>query len=583
MTRESLVENLEKIALLLELKGENPFKVKAYRSGAESVSSYQGDVVRAAQESGLKGVKGIGTALQEKIQTLASTGSLPYLETLKQEFPESLFDLFDIQGLGPKKIKALYDELGVDSLDRLRQACHDGSAATLKGFGEKSVSKLLEEISYSEANSAFVRQDKAAASVEWLLEFLRSQPETIRASAAGSWRRAKEILHDIDLIVATRQPGTLMASFVSAPFVKQVIAQGETKSSIRMGDGTQVDLRAVSNEEFPFALQYFTGSKEHNVALRSRARSRGWTLNEYRLARLEGHPAEDDNPAILDEDDIYRFLGLQPIDPALREDRGEIDAASSGRLPKLVELSDIRGTFHNHTTASDGDASLEEMAEAAIDLGLEYLGIADHSKSSFQANGLDEARLLRQIDDIRHLNGVFQSTAANFRLFAGSEVDILKDGRLDYPDEILAQLDYAVASIHSSFSLSGSQMTRRLITAAENPHITMLGHLTGRLLLRREAYQVDVPAVIEACAATGTVIELNASPWRLDMDWRWWHQAKQSGVRCSINPDAHSTSGLQSLYFGVRCARKGWLEKADVINTMPLQVMQGWLKAGSPA
>ena len=328
--------------------------------------------------------------------------------------------------------------------------------------------------------------------------------------------------------------------------------------------GIQCDLRAVSSAEFPFALAYFTGSKEHNVAIRGRALTQGLSLNEYGFTATK---AGVELPEVHEERDIHRALGLDYIEPELRENTGEIDAAEDGKLPHLIELENLRGVFHNHTTASDGKATLREMAEAAQELGMQYLGIADHSKSSFQANGLDEKRLLAQLDEIRELNAEFDG---HFRIFAGSEVDILKDGSLDFPDEILAQLDYAVASVHNVFNLPEAEMTRRIMKAIENPHITMIGHLTGRLLLQRPEYAVDVPTILDAAAETGTIIELNASSWRLDLDWRWWKLAKEKGVKCSINPDAHSIHGLKDVIFGIRTARKGWLRREDVINCLPL-------------
>jgi DNA polymerase (family 10) len=329
----------------------------------------------------------------------------------------------------------------------------------------------------------------------------------------------------------------------------------------------------VADAEFPFALNYFTGSKEHNIVLRGLAQERGWTLNEYRLA-----PVKDGNvkiPAIRDEGDLYALFDLDYIEPELREDRGEFEAAREHRLPDLVELANIRGTFHCHTNASDGRNTLLEMAKAARDLGLEYMGIADHSKASFQANGLDAGRLNKQIAEIKSLNRDFDG----FRIFSGTECDILKDGSLDFTDDLLAQLDYVVASVHSSFTLGEVEMTKRLIRAMENPFVTMLGHLTGRLLLRREPYAVNIPAVLDAAAATGTFIELNADPHRLDMDWRWWRLAKEKGVRCVINPDAHATGGLQNLYFGIGSARKGWLTKNDIVNCLPLNKVLPVLQA----
>jgi len=372
-------------------------------------------------------------------------------------------------------------------------------------------------------------------------------------------------VHDLDFIVATRSPAEVSAYFVSHEAVEEILAQGPTKTSVRLKPGVQADLRVVTNDQYPFALAYFTGSKEHNVKIRGMALTHGWTLNEYRMAPVEGKAA-DPVPAIDEESDLYEALGLEYIPPELRENLGEIEAAAAGTLPMLVTLENVRGTFHNHTTASDGRSTLEEMAAAARELGLEYLGIADHSKSSFQAHGLDAKRLLDQRDEIRRLNAVGEG----LRLFAGTECDVLKDGTLDFPDEVLSELDYVVASVHSVFNLPEAEMTERIIRAISNPYVTMLGHLTGRLLLTREPYAVDVPAVIEAAATTGTWIELNANPSRLDMDWRWWPLAKEKGVRCVINPDAHSTGGLQQLWFGVAAARKGWLTRDDIANCLPL-------------
>jgi DNA polymerase (family 10) len=398
-----------------------------------------------------------------------------------------------------------------------------------------------------------------------LLDDLRAHPDAIRLSAGGSTRRRNETVHDIDIIVSTKDPAAISRAFREHPLVASVIAAGDTKSSVMLKNGLQADLRVVSDEEYPFALMYFTGSKEHNIVLRGLAQDRGWTLNEYRLAPVKKGAAKI--PKIRDERDIYELFGFDYVEPELRENRGELEAAAKHKLPDLVKLEQLRGTFHNHTRASDGRNTLAEMAAAAQELGLEYLGIADHSKASVQANGLDPARLKKQIAEIKSLNKDFDG----FRLFSGTECDILKDGALDFSDSVLAQLDYVVASVHSSFTLGEAEMTKRLIRAMENPYVTMLGHLTGRLLLRRESYAVNVPAVLDAAAETGTFIELNADPHRLDMDWRWWRLAKEKGVKCVINPDAHSTEGLQNLYFGIGAARKGWLTKDDVVNCLSLK------------
>jgi len=568
VTRESLVNTLEEIALLLELKGENPFKTRAYRNGAEVVQNFDGNIVERAAENDLKGIKGIGDALQQKLHELASTGKLEYFENLRAEFPLTLFELFELQGLGPKKIKALYDKLGISSIAQLKEACQGAEIANLSGFGSKTVEKILSAIENRAKFADRFRLGEVAPLAETLLERLRDHPKVSRSAIAGSYRRAKETLHDLDFLVATKEPAELTKFFSDFPEVHEIIAHGETKASVRLDNGLQCDLRAVSNNHFPFALQYFTGSKEHNVALRSLALKKGLSLNEYDFT------GEGEIPKVEEEIDIYQALDLDWIAPELRENRGEIEAACEANLPDLVKLTQLRGTFHNHTIASDGKNTLEEMATAAQDHGLQYLGIADHSKSSFQANGLNEQRLIQQIEEIRTINTNFE----DFALFAGSEVDILKDGSLDFHDDLLAELDYCVASIHNVFNLPENEMTNRLIRAMENEHVTMLGHVTGRLLLKRDPYSINMEKLIDCAAETKTIIELNCNPWRLDMDWRWWHRARDKNVLTSINPDAHSIGQLQFLAYGVRLARKGWLRREDVLNCQSLTEIQAWLK-----
>lgn len=576
MTREEAAEILQRIALLLELKGENPFKIRAYKSGAEVVEAYAGDIMQLAADNQLAGIKGIGEALRDKLHEMATTGKLQFFEKLKAEFPDGLFELFDIQGLGPKKIAALYSQLQVGSVADLKRVCVSGEAAKLSGFGDKTVVKILESIAFRAEHASEFRIDQVYALALDLLDTLRAHPAVSRAEVCGSFRRGKETVHDLDFLVSTRQPEQVIADFVALPQIEKVIVQGGTKASVYAPNGVQCDLRAVSSAEFPFALNYFTGSKEHNVVMRQRALDRGLSLNEYGFTPTEaGASLSPEIQEIHDEREIYRALGLDYIEPELRENSGEIEAAAQGRLPALIQLENLRGVFHNHTTASDGRGTLREMAEAARDLGLQYLGIADHSKSSFQANGLSEQRLRAQMAEIRALNAEFEG---HFRLFAGSEVDILKDGSLDFDDDLLAELDYCVASVHNVFNLPEAEMTKRIIRAIENPHVTMLGHVTGRLLLQRPAYAVNIPAIIDAAAETGTIIELNASAWRLDMDWRWWRLAKEKGVKCSINPDAHTTQGLEAVLFGVRAARKGWLTRNDVVNCLPLGQIEAALK-----
>ncbi|MFT5187944.1 MAG: DNA polymerase (family 10) [Verrucomicrobiales bacterium] len=576
MTREEITDVLEEIALLLELKGENPFKIRAYRNGADIVTHHSEDFIQIARDNKLSSIKGFGEALANKVHEFVTTGEMEYHKNLRAEFPETIFELFGINGLGPKKIKALHQQLKVASIADLKRVCESGEASSLSGFGKKTCEKILEAIAFREAHADRFLLGAVMPAVSQMLEGLRSLPEADQVSVAGSVRRGKETVHDLDFIVATKDPGTVMKFFVSQEAVQNVIVQGATKSSVHLENGVQCDLRAVSAEEFPFALNYFTGSKEHNVAIRGRARDQGYTLNEYRLAPIEGREPKTLEP-IHTEADLYGALGLDYVEPSLRENMGEIEAAEKGTLPKLVELENLRGTFHNHTTESDGKNTLAEMAAAAEELGLDYLGISDHSKSSFQANGLDADRLLKQVEDIRTYN------AANdgLTVFAGTECDILKDGTLDFEDEVLAQLDYVVASIHNVFTLSEKDQTARLIKAIENPHITMLGHITGRLLLRRDPYALDVAKIIDACVANGTWIEINANPRRLDMDWRHWRRARDLGLKAVINPDAHRVEGLQDLYYGIQVARKGWLRREDVINCLPIEEVKVALQSKS--
>ncbi len=568
VSKDQIADTLEDIALMLELKGENAFKIRAYRNAARAMETFTGNL-RATAEAGTFGeIDGIGDAIAEKITTLVTTGALEYHTNLKAEFPQGIFDMFDITGMGPKKVQAVWKELSITTVDELEKGCRDGRVAGLKGFGEKTAANILKGIEDRKKHAGRFRMGEIAADAERMLDDLRSHPDVIRVAACGSYRRRRETCGDLDFLVSTREPKAISEFFVGHDFVESVIAHGDTKSSVRWLSGIQADLRVVKDTEYPFAINYFTGSKEHNIVMRQRSLARGWTLNEYRLGPVDGSKTKPQPvPEIREEADLYRALGLDYIEPELRECMGEFKAAEEHTLPKLVEAENLRGTFHNHTTASDGRSTLREMAEAAIELGLQYLGIADHSKASVQAHGLDEKALLAQVKEIRKLNDEF---GPDFRIFAGSEVDIHKDGSLDFDDEILAQLDYTVASVHNAFAMSEADMTARIIRAMENKHVTMLGHLTGRLLLMRDGYPVDHAAVIAAAADTGTIIELNANPRRLDMDWRWWPLAKSKSVKCAINPDAHHTSQLQFLKFGTGTARKGWLSRDDVVNCLPL-------------
>lgn len=572
MDKATIADVLEKIATLLELKGENPFKIRAYTNAARSLETWGGNISDLGNEEVLEKIPGIGKAIAAKIKELVETGSLKFFDDLRAEFPAGILELFRLPGLGAKKIKALHEKLQVSSIAQLHEACLAGRVAELPGFGKTTQEKLCRAIDERQKFAGSFSLGKIAAEAEQLQDDLRAHPEALHVCIAGSYRRRKEIVRDLDFIVATKMPAEISRMFVEHPLAESVIAHGPTKSSVRLRSGIQCDLRVVTTAEYPFALNYFTGSKEHNIEVRSRALQRGWTLNEYRLGEVPSDPpakqrkAPKKIPVINEEADLYGALDLDYIPPELRENCGEFEAAAAGKLPRLVEAENLRGTFHCHTTASDGRNSLEEMAAAAQELGLQYLGIADHSRSSIQARGLDEARLRFQLASIKKLNRDFE----NFRLFAGLECDILRNGSLDFPDEILAELDYVVASVHSAFTISEADMTQRIIRAMENPYVTMLAHPTGRLLLKRDPYAVDIPAILDAAAATGTWIEINAAPKRLDLDWRWWPTAKEKGVKCVINPDAHGVERLQELWFGVGVARKGWLTREDVMNCLPL-------------
>lgn len=572
--REKIVTILNQIALILEIKGENAFKIRAYKNGSEIIENYGDDIIQITKDGKLGELKGIGKALASKIEEIVETGKLSYLDELKLEFPDTFFDLFEISNLGPKKIKKLYDNLQIDSIDKLEASCKNNEISKISGFGKKSVEAILESISFRKSNSKFFRTGDIAPIAESILEFLRQLPQTSQAEIAGSYRRGKEIVHDIDFIVATKLSVEIINEFTKMPEVAQVISKGKTKSSVRLNNGLQCDLRAVKNSEFPFALNYFTGSKAHNVKMRSLAIKNGYSLNEYAL----NSKTKTNEDVINDESDLYKALGLSFIHPALREDQGEVEAAKDASLPNLIQIENLKGTFHNHTTASDGKNSLSEMAEAATDLGLQYLGISDHSKSSVQANGLSDEELLQQVKEIKDFN---DRNNNELTIFSGVECDILKDGSLDYNESVLSQLDYCIASVHSSFSLTENEMTQRVIKAIESPHVTMIGHLTGRLLLLRKPYDINVSKIIDACAKNNTIIEINANPRRLDMDWRWWKKAKDKGVKCSINPDAHKIEHFQYLHFGVKIAQKGWLESSDVVNCLPIDEIKKLLKQKS--
>jgi DNA polymerase (family 10) len=577
MDKEQVAEILAEIGTLLELRGENPFKTRAYVNAARTIESLGEPLSKIVAENRLGEIKGIGEALTKKITELVTTGELKYYDELKASIPPGLIEMLEIPGLGPKKIQALNQKLAVDSVEKLEAACQAGKVAKLDGFGEKTQSNLLEGIERRRTYASKHLLSEALRAAEPLLDGLRGHPDVIRCSAAGSLRRVKEVIGDIDLLASSKKPAEVIGGFVAQPDIIKVTARGETKASVILDGGIQCDLRVVSDQEFPFALAYFTGSKEHNIVMRQRAIQRGLRLNEYGLFKSK---EETRDPKLLvpcrDETEIFAELDLPFVPPELREDHGEFAAGEKNDLPRLIEWTDLKGALHNHSTWSDGHNRLEEIAEYMEELGLAYWAITDHSKSSFQAKGLDAKRVREQIKEIKKINGQLAERGSDFRLLTGTEVDILRD-RLDFNDELLAELDVVVASLHVPAG-GEAENTKRLIRAAENKFVHIIGHPTGRLLLEREPYPVNVPAVIDACAETGTWIELNCNPHRFDLDWRLWPYAKSRGVKCVINPDAHRNEHAAFLRLGAGIARKGWLEKTDVVNTLALKSLRKELK-----
>jgi DNA polymerase (family X) len=565
MDKQLVATVLSEIGTLLALKGENSFRCNAYHAAARAIEQMEGDLAEVVAAGKLAEIRGIGDTLQEKITILVTTGSLPFYEDLRTATPPGLLEMLRLPGVGPKKVKALYELLKIDDIAKLRLACEQGQVAELKGFGEKTQQKILEGIEFLSRVGQRVRIDEAWELASTLLAGLRDCKGIKRLEPCGSLRRRKETINDIDILASADDATPIMACFVKLPGVIQVVGQGETKSSVvfdhDLGNGRRVimnaDLRVVRPEQFPFALHYFTGSKEHNIAVRARAQQRGLKLNEYELAGPKRSiPCKE-------EADLFRALDLDYIAPELRENTGEIEAAAEHRLPHLVEANDLQGTFHCHTTWSDGTASVKDMAQAAQKLGYKYLGIGDHSQSLAIASGLTPERVRLQHAEIDQVNAKLK----DFRIFKGTECDILADGRLDYDDEVLARFEYVVASVHTLFNMSSEDMTARIVRAISHPRVSMLGHATGRLLLRRDGYKVDLEAVLQAAAKHGTMIEINAHPNRLDIDWLHAKRARALGVKLVINPDAHSTGEIGYTRYGVDVARRGWLEKKDVFNT----------------
>jgi DNA polymerase (family 10) len=563
MTNREIVSALEEIAFLLELAGENPFKSRSYENAARTFGMLEDDIETLVKEGRLREIPGIGDAIEKKVGELVTTGHLKYLDELREKFPSTLFELFSIPGLGAKRVRTLYEELGIRSLGELEYAIHENRLFTLKGFGLKMQEKVLDGIAFAQKQRGLHLFHVAALEAERLRNRLAEEPSVQRIAVAGSLRRRKEVIKDIDLVASSTDPEALMERFVSAEGVASVTVRGDTKTSVVLATGIPADLRVVTDEQFPYALHYSTGSKEHNVAMRHRAKEHGLKLNEYGLFR------GDENLLCKDETELFARLGLPFIPPELREDMGEMQAE---RMPRLVERGDLLGVYHCHTVYSDGVALIAQMAEGAIERGYSYIVIADHSQSAGYAGGLAPQAVAKQQREIDALN----ATMKEFRILKSVESDIKSDGSLDYEDSLLARFDLVIASVHSRLTMTEEEATARLVKAIENPYTTILGHPTGRLLLARPGYPVDMGKIIDACAANRVAIEINASPHRFDLDWRHVKHAKDKGVKLSLGVDAHSVEGMDDIEFGLGIARKGWLEPEDLLNCMPAEEIIAW-------
>ncbi|HSA58334.1 MAG TPA: DNA polymerase/3'-5' exonuclease PolX [bacterium] len=573
MTRTDVVAVLYEISELLELTGENPFKVRAYQNAARSLEGRSEAIEDLIASGKLGELPGIGEHIREKITILVNEGRLKYYEDLKKKIPHGLLEMIRIPGLGPKKARSLYEHLKVDTVEKLEKACRDGKVAQVEGFGEKSAQKILEGIEHAKKYSERHLYDEAWTAAQGIVSKLRKRKDVQKCEIAGSLRRCRETIGDVDILVSSKAPGGVMDYFTRMPEVETVLSKGETKSSVSLKEnGLQVDLRVIAANEFPFALHYFTGSKEHNILMRQRAQSMAMKLNEYGLFKEEKGGKETRIPCE-SEEGIFRTLDLDYIPPELREAQGEIEAAERHKIPRLVEEKDIRGVFHVHSNWSDGTATLEEMIAEAENEGLEYVGISDHSQTAKYAHGMDPERVLKQEKEIDKLRKKFK-----IRIFWGIESDILADGSLDYRDDLLERFDFVIASVHSSFTMPEKEMTARIVKALKNKFTTMLGHATGRLLLSREAYRVDMKKVIDVAGGQGKAIEINAHPYRFDLDWRLGPYAKDKGVKVSINPDAHALNEIRYYKYGVGIARKAWMTKSDVITAMTLGQIEKYLE-----
>ena len=575
LDQKQIATILKEMAVLLELKGENPFKIRAYENASRVIEGLSEDLSELISSGRLIGIKGIGSGIAEKIRILAETGSLPDYDKLKSSIPSGLVEMLKIQGMGPKKIKAVWEKLGITTVGELEYACRENRLVDLPGFGLKSQEKILQGIEMLKKFKERHLLDEALQEAERIYEAIRDYPGVIRSQIAGSLRRYKETIKDIDILVSARDEDrmAIMNHFTSLPGVETVTAKGETKSSVVLETGINADLRIVSDQQYPYALHHFTGSKEHNIAMREHANKLGLKMNEYGLFRGE------ENIPCQTEEEIFHQLGMAFIPPELRENFGEIEAALQNSLPNLVTAKDIKGMIHVHSHYSDGVNSIEDLAKACMDRGYDYLVICDHSQAVYYANGLSPERVRQQHAEIDALNQKFNG----FRILKGTECDILPDGSLDYPDDVLASFDIVIVSVHSKFNMTEEEATQRVIRAMENPYVTVLGHPTGRLLLGRDGYPIDLKKVIDAAAALGVAIELNTNPHRLDLDWRFCKYAHEKGVKVCLGTDAHRIEGLDDMRYGIGIARKGWLEPDDVLNTFSANELLAFAKRRRPS
>ncbi len=570
MTNKDLAAMFEELADLNDLVGGNAFKTRSYQRTARMLEGLREEIAEVAARGELMQLEGVGKATAEKIEQFLETGTCEKLEELRMQVPEGLLEMLRIPGLGPKRAALLYREIGIETVEDLERACKEGKLRGTKGFGAKTEENILHGIELLRRSAGRMLLGDALPVGQKFLTAMLARSEVLAGDLAGSIRRRKETIGDIDVLVSATDATAVTEAFTELPDVAEVVAHGGTKASVRNSDGLQVDLRVVSPESFGAALQYFTGSKEHNVRLRERAQKRGLKVNEYGVFRIK----DDRKLAGEDEEGVYRALGLPLIPPVLREDSGEIAAAEEGRLPRLIELEDIRGDLHSHTVYSDGHLSVREMADAAKRRGYEYLAITDHSQSLIVADGLSVERLEAEIEEIRAINEELNGLV----LLAGTEVDIKADGTLDYPDEILEKLDIVIAAVHSGWAQPRQAMTQRVVRAIKHPLVHIIAHPTGRLLGRRDPIELDMETVMDAAAEYHVALEVNAHPERLDLRDVHCRMAKERGIKLAISTDAHGDPELDNIRFGIFTAQRGWIEKNDVINTMPLKELLKWLK-----